>query len=161
MGPLIANDSPGFRLWICTDARPFEYFLMRKVSSPGAFEGEMGVYGRITGFPCSFFNASGSDDLTTTQDATGRSEAWFSGNSKMNLKRNQNLNISRLRQCSLRSIVVVRLNLLQPEIFERVRVKRALLLHRLLQSSDLVAALKVRIGTQSSSTCTRKVKAPV
>jgi hypothetical protein len=41
------------------------------------------------GLPLGSFSASGSDDLTTTQEATGNSEAWPSGSSKMNLETRQ------------------------------------------------------------------------
>ena len=82
----MASVSPGFKLWMYTDARPFGYFFTRNVNSPGASEADIGVYGLITGLPFSFFNASGSDDLKTTQDATGRSDAWLSGSSNTNLR---------------------------------------------------------------------------
>jgi hypothetical protein len=42
-GPLNASVSPGFKLWMYTDATPFGYFFTRKVNSPGKSEGEMGV----------------------------------------------------------------------------------------------------------------------
>ena len=85
IGPLIARLSPGIISWKYFEAFPSGYFLTRKVSSPGASGGDMGVYGRITGRPLSSLSASGSEAFTTTQDATGRRDAWSSGNSKMNL----------------------------------------------------------------------------
>jgi len=81
----MANVSPGEREWIYLDAFPPSYFFIKKVSSPLELEGEMGVYGLTTFFPLESFSASGSDDLTTTQDATGSKDAWLSGSSKMNL----------------------------------------------------------------------------
>ena len=67
------------------DARPFSYLLMRKVNSPGVFDEETGVYGRITGFPFASLSPSGSEDLTMTQEATGSNEASLSPNLKTNL----------------------------------------------------------------------------
>lgn len=74
-----------------TEARPVGYFLIKKVSSPGASDGEIGVYGRITGLPFLSTSASGFDDLTTTHDAIGRRDASLSGSSKMNLDRRVDL----------------------------------------------------------------------
>lgn len=38
------------------------------------------------GLPLESLSASGSDDLTTRHEATGNSEAWPSGSSKINLR---------------------------------------------------------------------------
>ena len=82
---MIASLSPGFNPWMYPDARPLSYFLIRKVSSPGASDREIGVYGLITGFPFVSLSPSGSEDLTMTQEARGSKEASLSFNLKVNL----------------------------------------------------------------------------
>jgi len=59
---------------------------MRSASSPGASDGDMGVYGRMMGLPLSFTIAAGLDALTSRNDATGMRDASFSGNSKIKLE---------------------------------------------------------------------------
>lgn len=85
-GPLIDKLSPGFKEWMYFDALPLSYFLTMSTNSPSLSEGEIGVYGRTIGLPLASFKTSGSDALTTIQDATGKSDAWPSGNSNINLE---------------------------------------------------------------------------
>ena len=58
---------------------------MRKASSPGVSDREMGVYALITGFPFASLSASGSEDFMMTQEARGSSEASSSFSLKRNL----------------------------------------------------------------------------
>lgn len=74
-----------FSEWMYFDAFPVSYFLTISVSSPGRSGGEMGVYGRMIGFPWSLTSALGSDDFTTRQEATGSSDASLLGSSNTNL----------------------------------------------------------------------------
>ena len=67
------------------EARPFSYFLIRRVSSPGVSDREMGVYALITGFPFASVSPSGSEDFTMTQEATGSKDASSSLNLNVNL----------------------------------------------------------------------------
>lgn len=85
IGPLIASLSPGCNPWMYVEASPFSYLLIRKVSSPGVSDREMGVYALITGFPFASVSPSGLEDLTMTQEATGSKEASSSFNLKTNL----------------------------------------------------------------------------
>jgi len=91
------------------DARPLLYLFIRKVNSPGVFDREMGVYGRITGFPFASLSPSGLEDLTMTQEATGSKEASLSPNLNTNLvaQSRQGWNPSEGTRCSLGSVVVV------------------------------------------------------
>jgi len=97
------------------DARPLSYLLIRKASSPGVFDRETGVYGRITGFPFASLSPSGSEDLTMTQEATGSKEASLSPNLKTNLvaRSRQRRNPSEGTRCSLGGVVVVVFDLLE------------------------------------------------
>lgn len=134
---------------------------MRKVNSPGLSDREIGVYALITGFPFASVSPSGSDDLTTTQEARGSKEASSSFNLKTNLSCKHVSSRSRRRRLySLGSIVIIRLDPLEFEVNKVCGVKRTRLLefHSLYSRSRVI---EVGIGTQAGGTCTNQVESQV
>lgn len=61
-----------FKECMCFEAFPLSYFLMSRDRTPGASEGETGVYGRMMGLPFLSSRASGSELLTIIHDVIGK-----------------------------------------------------------------------------------------
>lgn len=153
MGPLTASLSPGFIWCMYLDIFPASYFLTRKTSSPCASEGEIGVYGRMTGSPLASFKGEGesSGDLTMTQEATGRRDTWFPGSSKVSLSNELRWDWDGLwrGKSALGGVVVVRLNILERKLYKLLRIKRTFLLDGV--RSDLLKSVKTAVEVDISS----------
>ena len=88
----------------------------------------------MIGLPAASFKVSGSDDLTTRQDATGSKEASLFGSSKMNLFVNkkeisiQTKSHVKRRQNTRGRVMVIGHDLLELKVDKVLWVKRTLLL---------------------------------
>jgi hypothetical protein len=72
MGPFIASLSPFFNEKMKGVSFPSSYFLIINVNSPGRPKSDMGVYGRVTGFPLLSLGPFSSAGRMRRADATGR-----------------------------------------------------------------------------------------
>jgi hypothetical protein len=103
----------------------------------------------MIGLPVASFRASGSEDLTTTQEATGNNDASFFGSSKMNLWRTRVRLLNQVcHEHILSRVVIVRLDFFQLEIEKVFRIKRAFGLWDL--GLSLGTKVQVKISSQSN-----------
>ena len=131
---------------------------MRKVSSPGASDLDIGVYALMTGFPFASVSASGLEDFTTTQEARGSKDASSSFNLKTNLAmRPCQCRKMLLGTCSLCGIVVIRFDPPEFKVDKVCRVKRTSLLE-LRRLDGRCHSVEVRISTQASYPSTDQVE---
>ncbi len=111
----------------------------------------------MTGLPfASTRGAASGEDLTMTQEATGRRDAVSGGSSKMNLRRVGTRSEERERD-ALCGVVVVGLDLFELEVEEVLRVEGALVGDLGLRGGGLcaVAAAEVDVPGETNGACGR------